>query len=56
MNRIKDIFKQTVYLLRTKEKIPILISNHEDDLFRGKVALITGGSVKLRFQGHVRKN
>ena len=44
MNRIKDIFKQTVYLLRTKEKIPILISNHEDDLFRGKVALITGGS------------
>lgn len=44
MSRIKDIFKQALHLLRTKEKIPILISSDGDDLFRGKVALITGGS------------
>lgn len=44
MSRIKDIFKQTLHLLRTKEKIPVLISCDADELFRGKVALITGGS------------
>ena len=44
MRGIRDILKQTLHLLRTKEKIPILISSNEENLFRGKVALITGGS------------
>lgn len=44
MKKIKNIICKIIYILKKKEKIPILIPVKEFETFAGKIALISGGS------------
>lgn len=44
MNKIKSVAYRIIHMLRTKEKVPILVAKDESDVFSGKIALVSGGS------------